>query len=218
MARLRAKEGFRLGEVACSLKVPLPRAAEEHLVLWLERLVEWNTRVDMTAARDPSEFVDLMVADAMVLSEQVPTGAKVIDVGTGAGAPGLALAFLRPDLAVTLVEPLAKRSAFLRTVVGVTGRLDVAIEGNSGEVVAQVRGQSWDVGLARATLPPADWLALAPLLLVPGGSAWLFLARDVPPTVPGMHLAGSLTYAWPLTGAERRLVRYTKDAEPSTRG
>src|SRR5437870_4377425 len=81
---------------------------------WLDLLVTWNARIDLTAARSEAELVDLMVADAVVLAARVPSQARVVDVGSGAGGPGLALAVLRSDLAVTLVEPLAKRVSFLR--------------------------------------------------------------------------------------------------------
>jgi len=53
-----------------------------------------------------------MLADAFVLAQLLPEKVSVVDVGTGAGGPALGLAFLRPDLAVTLVEPLAKRTSF----------------------------------------------------------------------------------------------------------
>ncbi|WP_436623600.1 RsmG family class I SAM-dependent methyltransferase [Sorangium sp. So ce136] len=58
------------------------------------------------------------LADARLLSEHVPEGRRVVDIGAEAGTPGLPLALLRPDLDVTLVEPLQKRVAFLRTATG----------------------------------------------------------------------------------------------------
>ena len=76
---------------------------------WLDLLAEWNARMDLTAARTEDERIDLMLADALALAPRIAEGARVVDVGTGAGAPGLALALLRPDLETTLVEPLTKR-------------------------------------------------------------------------------------------------------------
>jgi 16S rRNA (guanine527-N7)-methyltransferase len=192
--------------------------ARRDLGSWLDKLIEWNARVDLTAARGTDELVDLMVADAMVLSLRVPEGARVVDVGTGAGAPGLALAILRPDLHVTLVEPLGKRGAFLRTVMGGLGRLDVKLEGMSGESVADAHASEWDVAIARATLPPPAWLALASSLVAPFGSTWVFLAKDSAPSFNGMIEVESLDYAWPLTGAARRLVRYVKGRAVSAPG
>jgi 16S rRNA (guanine527-N7)-methyltransferase len=201
-----------LQRAASILGVPLPQAALEAGSAWLDRLAEWNARVDMTAARSADELVDLMTGDALVLSSRVPERARVIDVGAGAGAPGLALAILRPDLAVTLAEPRGKRAAFLRTVIGAIDRLDVSLEPKTGEALAQGNGGAWDVALARATLAPAAWLELAARLVAPGGSAWVFLARELAPTRPGMVQVEAFDYVWPLTKAGRTLVRYLREA------
>jgi 16S rRNA (guanine527-N7)-methyltransferase len=134
-----------------------------------------------------------------------------VDVGTGAGAPGLALAILRPDLDVTLVEPLPKRGAFLRTVLGTLALTPrVTLLGQKGEKLASAQPNGWDVALARATLAPAPWLDLASGLLKPGGSAWVFLAREPNPEAPGFACVDDIPYIWPLTKAERRLVRYER--------
>jgi 16S rRNA (guanine527-N7)-methyltransferase len=201
-----------LSRAASILGVPLAQAALEAGSAWLDLLADWNARVDMTAARSPDELVDLMMADALVLSSRLPERSRVIDVGTGAGAPGLALAILRPDLAVTLAEPQGKRAAFLRTAIGTLDRLDVSLEPRTGEALAQGSGDAWDVALARATLPPRAWLELAARLIAPGGSAWVFLAREPAPTRPGMVQVEAFDYVWPLTNAGRTLVRYSKEA------
>ncbi len=173
---------------------------------WLERLEEWNARIDLTAARSPEELVDLMLADAFVLASHLPEGARLVDVGTGAGAPGLALALLRPDLKVTLVEPLGKRASFLRTAVGAVGRSDVGIERLRGEALAGRR--AWDVAVSRATLAPGPWLELGLTLAAPGGHVWVLLANKEPPESEKGVLEEERAYVWPLTGARRRAVRY----------
>jgi 16S rRNA (guanine527-N7)-methyltransferase len=198
--------GPRIERAAIALGAALDGRTREHLARWLERLQEWNARIDLTAARSDDELVDLMLADALVLAPRLPADARVVDVGTGAGAPGLALALLRPDLRVTLVEPLGKRAAFLRTVVGEVGRADVAIERVRGEALEGRR--AWDVAVSRATLAPMAWLDLAVTLAGPGGSAWVLLAKDEAPAHPRADVAEELAYTWPLTAAARRAVRY----------
>jgi 16S rRNA (guanine527-N7)-methyltransferase len=173
---------------------------------WLERLSEWNARIDLTAARSPDELVDLMLADALVLAPRFAAGARLVDVGTGAGAPGLALALLRPDLRVTLAEPLGKRASFLRTVVGAAGRSDIAIERRRGEALAGRR--AWDVAVSRATLAPAAWLDLALTLVAPGGHVWVLVANEEPPESARAVLEEDRRYVWPLTGVPRRALRY----------
>ena len=190
----------------------LTEETEASLSRWLDLLVSWNARVDLTAARSADELVDLMVADAWMLASRIDQGARVIDVGTGAGAPGLALAILRPDLEVTLVEPQAKRRAFLRTVLGTLGLPRVNLDPRKGDAVATSHPRSWDVALARATLAPAPWLALARDLVTGTGAAWVFLAKEPNPVNPGFTESEEVRYVWPLTGAERRLVRYERRA------
>jgi len=147
-----------------------------------------------------------MLADALVLAPRLPADARVVDVGTGAGAPGLALALLRPDLRLTLVEPLGKRAAFLRTVVGAVARSDVAIDRARGKALGGRR--AWDVAVSRATLGPQAWLDLAVTLASPGGSVWVLLAKDEAPVHPRATPEEDLSYTWPLTAAARRAVRY----------
>jgi 16S rRNA (guanine527-N7)-methyltransferase len=183
----------------------LEEAARVPLVRWLELLTEWNKRIDLTAARTEAELTDLMLADAKELASHIGPSLRVVDIGTGAGAPGLALALMRPDLELTLVEPLAKRTSFLRTVVGTIGRIDVTILRERGEAIAARLPNAFDVAISRATLPPPEWIPLA-LKLAP--AAWALLAREEPPPVPGARIDADLAYTWPATGAQRRAVRY----------
>jgi 16S rRNA (guanine527-N7)-methyltransferase len=204
--------GWPLTRAADGLGVVLPDDAAKKLTTWLDLLVTWNAHVDLTAARSPNELVDLMVADALVLSTRVPEGARVVDVGTGAGAPGLALALLRPDLDMTLVEPLAKRAAFLRTVMGTLALSRVTLEPSKGADAASSSAERWDVALARATLAPEPWLDLACDLIKEGGSAWVFLAKEPNPESDAFSLVEDVPYTWPLTTVRRRLVRYERRA------
>lgn len=206
---------------------------------WISTVRAWNKKIDLTAARSDDELVDLMLADAVVIAPTIPRSAKVVDVGTGAGAPGLAIALLRDDVAMTLVEPLQKRVALLRTTAfELTGRPGAAVRGGSdaasggdsasggraanggdvervrvirdrGEDVAR-RGERFDVAISRATLAPPAWLRLG-ADLAPSGDVWVLLARDEPPALPGLRVVDDLRYRWPLTGAERRAVRFAPE-------
>jgi 16S rRNA (guanine527-N7)-methyltransferase len=203
---MSAKLGPLLDRALTVLGKTLHPRARADVETWLDVLRDWNARVDLTAARTPEELVDLMLADALVLEGRIQQGARVVDVGTGAGAPGLALALVRPDVRATLVEPSGKRASFLRTVIGSVGRSDVALVRGRGETLAGRR--AWDVALSRATLGPAAWLDLATQLAAPGGSAWVLLAKEAPPAHERARLEETLTYEWPLTGAARVAVRY----------
>jgi 16S rRNA (guanine527-N7)-methyltransferase len=180
---------------------------EAALRSWLSLLVTWNARMDLTAARSLPQLVDLMLADAIVLASVVPRGARTVDVGSGAGAPGLALAVLRPDLQMTLCEPLQKRTAFLRTVLGTLKRNDVTLVVGKGETLA---AGSFEVALSRATLAPPAWLALGVSLVEVGGEIDVLLARDADPEAEGATKIDVRDYAGASGESARRLVRYRK--------
>ncbi len=191
----------------CFVALSVEAAARPALTTWLDLLVEWNQRIDLTAARTDDELTDLMLADAALLAKHLSPSARVIDIGSGAGAPGLALALMRPDLDVTLVEPIAKRTSFLRTVVGTVRRPDVTILRDRGEAVADRSPLGFDVAISRATLAPAEWI---PLSLRLAKTGWALVAREAPPDIPGAKIDADLSYTWPATGAQRRALRYVR--------
>ena len=194
-------------------------AAREAVLCWVDAVADWNQRVDLTAARNDDELVDLLLADAATLASWLPQRGtqRLVDVGTGAGAPGLPLALLRGDLAVTLVEPMQKRATLLRMVLG---RVAAAAGAAPAARVLQERGERlrerYGVALSRATLPPPQWLALG-ARLAPAGEVIVLLAREPAPELAGWEQEARKDYRWPLTGAERSLVRYRPRAAPSRR-
>lgn len=173
----------------------------------LDLVVQWNARFGLTAARDPDQLVDLYLGDALVLAGHRAPSEQWVDVGSGGGAPALALAVLAPDLDLTLVEPREKRVAFLRTSIGALGLRRVRVARARSESL-EVGG--WDVAVSRATLPPEEWLAEGVRL---ARQVWVLLAQSPPPARSGWHIDCDVTYLWPLTGVERRAVRFVR--EPS---
>lgn len=186
------------------VEIGVPDAARAAMATWLELVKTWNARIDLTAAKTDRDLVDLMVADALVLSKNIDDGREVVDVGTGAGAPGLALALLRPDLKLTLVEPLTKRVSFLRTVIGTLNRTDITVVKGKGEDLTE-HPHAFDVAISRATLNPPAWVPLG-LQLAP--IVWTLLAKDEPPALEGVVVDRDISYTWPLGGASRRAVRH----------
>jgi 16S rRNA (guanine527-N7)-methyltransferase len=210
----------RISVVAGACGLVLPKSTVFALSAWIELVQDWNKRMDLTAARSEDELIDLMLADALVLASHIRSGTRVVDVGSGAGAPGMPLAMLRGDLDVTLVEPQDKRVAFLRTTVGtVWGSKEAAgstllrrpqVLRERGEGLAR-RGLSFGVAISRATLAPAKWLELG-AKLSPEGEVWVLLAREAPPVRAGWVASDDIGYRWPLTGAGRRAVRFVRQA------
>lgn len=174
------------------------------LAAYLDETVEWNRRIDLTAARSAEELVDLTVADAAVIARATAGSGALVDVGSGAGAPGLVLSMMLPGMTVTLVEPRDKRVAFLRSVIGKLGLTNAKVERARSDAV---RDWSYDVAVSRATLPPAEWLTEG--ARIAKREVWVLLAGDEPPVSPKLRLDLDVRYEWPLTGAKRRGARYT---------
>ena len=103
--------------------VTLDREALMRLDLYAERLIETNRRFNLTAVTDPDEVTVKHFADSLVLlgKTQFPAGASLLDVGTGAGFPGLALKLARPDLQVAFLDGTRKKLGFISSVLEETG-------------------------------------------------------------------------------------------------
>jgi len=101
-----------------ALGISYTENAVDNLITYYEMLVETNKVMNLTAITEAEEVAKKHFLDSAVLlaSEQLPKGAKLIDVGTGAGFPGMVLKILRPDLEITLLDSLAKRIRFLEDV------------------------------------------------------------------------------------------------------
>lgn len=93
-------------------------AQAEQFQTYMELLLEWNEKMNLTAITDPQEVVEKHFLDSLTLLtwDKLKQGAKVIDVGTGAGFPGIPLKIMRPDIDLTLLDGTQKRLNFLGEV------------------------------------------------------------------------------------------------------
>lgn len=117
--------------------------------------------------REAPRLWDRHVLNCLAVASGIPQGSRVADLGSGAGLPGLVLALGRPDLSVTLVEPLLRRTTFLEEAVAALGLDSVSVvRGRAEELHGEAR---FDVVTARALAPLSRLLGWAMPLVLPGG-------------------------------------------------
>ena len=138
-------------------EIPAPNDLPERLETYLNLLKEWNARMDLTASLQDSEIVDRHLIDSLTVlkTEYVLRDTKWIDVGTGAGFPGLVLAMARPDLDITLMDAQRKRLSFLQAVIDETGTENARIVHARAEEGARKKEyrEQFDYAAARAVAP-----------------------------------------------------------------
>jgi len=93
-------------------------------LIYQNMLLKWNERVNLTAITQPAEIMEKHFLDSLMLLRawEIPQGARVIDVGTGAGFPGVPLKIARPDIELVLLDALQKRTVFLRELSAALGQ------------------------------------------------------------------------------------------------
>jgi 16S rRNA (guanine527-N7)-methyltransferase len=159
--------------------------------------------------REEGRVWDRHILNSIAVAELIPQQATVVDVGSGAGLPGIPLAILRDDLRVTLLEPLLRRSTFLEEAV-------IALDLGDRVTVVRARAEdhrlTYDVVVARALAPLDRLLGWCAPLRRPAGS---IVALKGQAAVSEVEQAGSMLRELRLR-AEVRLLRPHPDVEPTT--
>ena len=108
-----------LREKATEYGISLDEKALERFDIYAKLLVEWNEKINLTAITEPEEIVIKHFLDCLTVFSKVEIkeGAKIIDVGTGAGFPGLVMLIARPDLKMTLMDSLNKRLNVIKDIL-----------------------------------------------------------------------------------------------------
>ncbi len=180
------------------LGIELPADAQTKLLAFRDLLLKWNMTYNLTALRDPAQAIPLHLLDSLAILPHVGNGA-LLDVGSGGGLPAIPLAIVRPELSVSMVDTVQKKTTFLQQAVIELGLTNAAVyharvEKMSGQYV-QISSRAFSelrlfVELTRHLLAPGGrWLAMKgvrPDDEIASLPADISVEAIIPLTVPGV--------------------------------
>jgi 16S rRNA (guanine527-N7)-methyltransferase len=124
---------------------------QETFKIYLKELLEWNKKFNLTAITDPEEIRTKHFEDSLALLQVIDlTSQSVIDVGAGAGFPGIPIKIVRPEIKLTLLEATRKKVEFLKHIVSALALKDVEIIWGRAEDIAKEKRESFDIAVSRA--------------------------------------------------------------------
>jgi len=176
---------------AAGLGIALAPGQREALLTLLDELAEWNAQFNLTAIRDPRDMVPKHLLDSLSVQPWL-AGARVADVGTGAGFPGLPLAVTNPARHFTLIESTGKKARFVEHAAGRLGLANVEVVHARAEVYRPAA--CFDTVICRAVGKVAEFIRVAGHLCAPKGRLLAMKGQH-----PEAELAG-LPRGWRVAG------------------
>lgn len=160
-----------LEKTLLKINLDIDNEKKEKLFKYMKLVLEWNEKINLTAITDEKEFIIKHIVDSLTVIPYIDNNAKIIDVGTGAGFPGIPLKIVNPTLKVTLLDSLNKRIMFLDNVIKELDLKDIITVHSRVEDCGrnkEVR-EKFDISIARAVAPLNVLLEyLIPLIKVKG--------------------------------------------------
>jgi len=188
----------------------MPESLDQTYAALLEELFRWNRKINLTGHRDRHTAMVDLILDSLALAPHVK-GDRLLDIGSGAGFPGLVLALASPGLEVTLLEARGKRVSFqehMIRVLGLKNRVRALLGRASArreQDIAALAGKNFDTVTLKAVAGLEGSLALAKPYLEPGGR--ILLPRGLKDREPALALGLRIEpYRLPEPGGGRIIV------------
>lgn len=180
------------------------------LIRYAELLEEWGRKINLTAVVGREQIVRRHFLDSMALVGRLPTQdqlphSSLLDVGSGAGFPGVLCALCRPDLHVTLSERIGKKAAFLLTL---RRELGLRFEVFADDATRLPSG--FGIVVSRAALPLPKWLPFAESLTAPRGFVFAMTSPGEPIPAPPSQLEPCLDETYDVGEGPHRILGYQR--------
>ena len=207
----------RFDEGLVQLGVSLPAGAVQKLLTFQTELLRWNQKVNLTAIVDEEEFLEKHLLDSLAILPDAESAESVLDLGSGAGLPGVPLAVALPGMKVTLVDAVAKKVAFIKHAIAL-----LALAPRCRAVHQRVQGHPTREGIplanlviCRALMDVPAWLRLATPYIAEGGRAAAMLGRASDEgelgrsaAEAGYSLEAVRAFRLPFSGAQRAIALF----------
>ena len=190
---------------------PLTPRALEQLRTYLDLLLKWNQRMSLSAIKDPRRIVSelfgesLYLATLPTLADAVPLRGAIVDVGSGAGFPGLALKLVARDVAITLVESNKRKCTFLKEVIRACGFDGVEVAAERFEAWVSAGGRA-DLAVSRAVRVDGGFVALLRSGVKEGGGLVLCATTDVVAMAKTFVEPGEKLHTFPVPRSDSRAI------------
>jgi 16S rRNA (guanine527-N7)-methyltransferase len=192
----------------------VPPAQQEKLMAYLALMNKWNSVYNLTSLRDPMQMVTHHLLDSLAAVPAFAGARNVLDVGAGGGLPGIVLAICRPDMKVSMIDTVHKKTAFLKQVKAELELTNATV--HTMKVQDLEVSDKFDVITSRAFADLSDFLNWSGHLLAEGGK-FIALKGVAPPEeqerIPQeWKVTGLQPLQVPRLGAERHLVFVERSA------
>ncbi len=167
-------------------------------------LLKWNEKINLTAITDPKEIEELHFLDSLAVVPHLENCKTLLDIGAGAGLPGLAIKIVRPDLEVTLIDAVKKKCDFMKAVVRELKLSGVTVlhrHLESGESIGQ-----FDAVVSRATFKLPQLIEFAQPNLKPDGILIAMKGFDVEKEAEGIGPFQEVVYLLAVSNQKRKLL------------
>ncbi len=200
-----------------TFRLPVPSEALPLLERFADRLLAWNRKVNLTRITAPAEVAEKHLVDALLLLPATARARTLLDVGSGAGIPGVPLACVRRDLEVTCCDSVAKKVAFVKAV---SAELDVRVRAVAVRAAGEPEREKLpraDAVVSRALAEPDAWVPLGASYLAEGGVLLGMLGRDADRAAleevgrrSGLVLGSLETFVLPVSGSARAIASWRR--------
>ncbi|MGC3999754.1 MAG: 16S rRNA (guanine(527)-N(7))-methyltransferase RsmG [Anaeromyxobacter sp.] len=205
-----------LASGVAALGLPVDARALALLERYADRLLAWNRKVNLTAITAPAEVAEKHLVDSLAVLPSLGPARSLLDLGAGAGLPGVPLACARPELQVTCCDSVSKKVAFVKAVA-----VELGLENVRG-VAARATGNPdadrlprAEAVISRALTDPEQWLPLGKAYLAEGGVLLAMLGREADEAKladvgarNGLRLEGVQRFELPVSRAPRAVARW----------